>query len=157
MTNSQTANTDAPLSGRVALVTGVSRDIGIGAAVATRLHDLGATVYATGWPPHDAEMPWGERESGVPFPVFRHDLEDATTPAALVEEVWATFGGMDKWEIRNWTHNPANVPEWEDPKGSSLPIPLARMMALAGAEDAATQANLIADHEKIDRLLARLA
>jgi NAD(P)-dependent dehydrogenase (short-subunit alcohol dehydrogenase family) len=50
---------DACLSGRVALVTGVSRRQGIGRAVADRLSTLGATVVATGWRPHDAEMVWG--------------------------------------------------------------------------------------------------
>ena len=50
----------SPLQGRVALVTGVSRSIGIAATLAQRLHGLGATVVATGWVPHDVEMPWGE-------------------------------------------------------------------------------------------------
>lgn len=76
------------LTGRVALVTGVSRDVGIAAAIATRLHDLGATVTATGWPPHDAEMPWGEQPlSTLPFPVARHDLEDATVAQQLIDDV----------------------------------------------------------------------
>lgn len=95
MTEPPTTESSGPLTGRVALVTGVSRDIGIGAAVAKRLHDRGATVYATGWPPHDAEMPWGERDTGLPFPVLRHDLEDAAVPAALVDEVHKTYGRLD--------------------------------------------------------------
>jgi NAD(P)-dependent dehydrogenase (short-subunit alcohol dehydrogenase family) len=45
--------------GRVALVTGVSRRIGIGFAVVRRLLEDGASVLATGWTPHDEEMPWG--------------------------------------------------------------------------------------------------
>jgi 3-oxoacyl-[acyl-carrier protein] reductase len=59
----------SPFAGTVALVTGVSRPGGIGAAVAHRLHELGATVVASGWPPHDAEMPWGspaETDLAVP-------------------------------------------------------------------------------------------
>jgi 3-oxoacyl-[acyl-carrier protein] reductase len=85
-----------PLAGRVALVTGVSRSIGIGVAVASRLHALGAAVVATGWAPHDAEMPWGEDPLGdLPFPVRRHDLEDPATPAALVDEVVEHAGGID--------------------------------------------------------------
>lgn len=74
-----------------------------------------------------------------------------------LDAVWAKFGGMGKWEIRDWTHDPANVPEWENPKGSSQTIPLARMMAFAGVDDAATQARLVEDHGEIDRLLAQLA
>jgi NAD(P)-dependent dehydrogenase (short-subunit alcohol dehydrogenase family) len=84
------------LDGRVALVTGVSRPIGIGATVALRLHDLGATVVATGWPPHDAEMPWGEQPLGsLPFEVGRHDLEDPAAPRALVDEAIERHGRLD--------------------------------------------------------------
>ena len=84
------------LDGRVALVTGVSRPIGIAATVAQRLHDLGATVVATGWAPHDAEMPWGEQPLGsTPFEVGRHDLEDPTVPSGLVDEVFELHGRLD--------------------------------------------------------------
>jgi 3-oxoacyl-[acyl-carrier protein] reductase len=89
-------NPSSPLAGRVALVTGVSRSVGIGAAVASRLHHLGATVVGTGWAPHDAEMPWGEDPLGsMPFPVGRHDLEDPDVPAALVDEVVERHGRLD--------------------------------------------------------------
>ena len=84
------------LDGRVALVTGVSRPIGIAATVAQRLHDLGATVVATGWSPHDAEMPWGEQTLGATaFEVGRHDLEDPAVPGALVDEVVELHGRLD--------------------------------------------------------------
>ena len=87
---------DGPLDGRVALVTGVSRSIGIGAAVAHRLHDLGATVAGTGWSPHDAEMPWGEAPVGpLPFSVGQHDLSDPDVPAGLIDEVVDTHGRID--------------------------------------------------------------
>ena len=84
------------LDGRVALVTGVSRPIGIAIAVARRLHDLGATVVATGWSPHDAEMPWGEQPLGpLPFEVGCHDLEDPAVPGALIDEVIELHGRLD--------------------------------------------------------------
>lgn len=84
------------LAGRVALVTGVSRPIGIGASIADRLYDLGATVVATGWPPHDAEMPWGASGlDGLRYDVGRHDLEDPEVPTALVDEVVDTHGRID--------------------------------------------------------------
>jgi 3-oxoacyl-[acyl-carrier protein] reductase len=85
-----------PLDGRVALVTGVSRPIGIGATVATRLHARGATVFATGFTPHDAEMPWGVQPLGdLPFDVHHHNLEDAATPGALIDEVVEQHGRLD--------------------------------------------------------------
>lgn len=84
------------LDERVALVTGVSRPIGIAAAVARKLHGLGATVVATGWPPHDAEMPWGEQPLGpLPFEVGRHDLEHPAGPGDLIDEVVERHGRID--------------------------------------------------------------
>lgn len=89
-------NVPHPLDGTVSLVTGVSRPGGIGAAVAQRLHQLGATVVASGWPPHDAEMPWGSPPAPPwPFPVGRHDLEDPDAPAAMVDEVVERHGRID--------------------------------------------------------------
>jgi 3-oxoacyl-[acyl-carrier protein] reductase len=46
-----------PLDGRVALVTGASRRIAIGAAIARRLVADGAAVLVHSWSPHDAEQP----------------------------------------------------------------------------------------------------
>ena len=85
-----------PLQGRVALVTGVSRAVGIAATLAQRLHELGATVAATGWVPHDAEMPWGaDPVTTLPFEVAQHDLEDPRVPGALIDEVVDEHGRID--------------------------------------------------------------
>ena len=40
------------MSGRIVLVTGVSRRVGIALGLANEMHRLGATVFATGWRPH---------------------------------------------------------------------------------------------------------
>ncbi len=48
-----------PLEGRTAVVTGVSRRRGIGYAVASRLAQLGASLFVHHWSPHDADQPWG--------------------------------------------------------------------------------------------------
>jgi uncharacterized phage-associated protein len=74
-----------------------------------------------------------------------------------LDAVWAKFGSMNKWEIRDWTHEKDNIPEWEDPNGSSSPIPLDRIMRVVGIEGAAAQAALLEEHNKISRLLAQLA
>jgi 3-oxoacyl-[acyl-carrier protein] reductase len=47
--------TDRPLAGRVAIVTGVSRRVGIGMAVARRLAGLGADLLVTSWTAHGRE------------------------------------------------------------------------------------------------------
>jgi hypothetical protein len=62
-------------------VIGVSRSVGLGAAVTQRLHDIGTTVFAIGHPVHIDEMPSGEQPLGeLPFPVQHHGLDDATVP-----------------------------------------------------------------------------
>jgi uncharacterized phage-associated protein len=38
----------------------------------------------------------------------------------LMREVWALFGGMSEWELRDYTHE--HCPEWETPGKSSRPI-----------------------------------
>ena len=96
-----------PLTGRVAVVTGVSRRIGIGAAIARRLLQDGAQVLATGWPAHDAEMPWGQDDEGQAalFPEMEStegsllyktlDLEEPNGPDALLELANTHFGRLD--------------------------------------------------------------
>ena len=42
----------------IALITGVSRSIGIGAAIAKRLAETGWDAAMTYWRPYDAAMPW---------------------------------------------------------------------------------------------------
>lgn len=84
------------LAGRVALVTGVSRRAGIGWSVATRLHRLGATVVASGWPAHDREMPWGgDGIDDAPFVIGVHDLGDPAAPGALIDETVEAHGRVD--------------------------------------------------------------
>ena len=85
------------LTGRVAIVTGVSRRAGIAYALAERLRRLGATVHATGWPAHDAEMPWGadETDPGELGAIERRDLDDPDAPARLVDDVVARHGALD--------------------------------------------------------------
>lgn len=92
-----------PLTGRVALVTGVSRARGIGTAIARRLLDDGASVLATGWAEHDAAMPWGAEEAGLDaegaarerLAYEAADLADPETPNALVDAAVRRFGRID--------------------------------------------------------------
>lgn len=107
---------DKPLNGRIALVTGVSRHIGIGYAIVNRLLDDGASVFATGWSPHDEEMPWGtnsfdhddftgastdadtETDASGRQERFAHveaDLADPATPVALIDATIERFGAVD--------------------------------------------------------------
>jgi uncharacterized phage-associated protein len=82
------------------------------------------------------------------------ELSDADI--ACLDAVWEKFGGMGKWEIRDWTHDRDNVPEWEDPNGSSRPIPLERILSYLKVPHADDQAELVKEHRQIDRLFTAL-
>jgi 3-oxoacyl-[acyl-carrier protein] reductase len=90
------------LAGRGALVTGVSRRVGIGYAIARRLRELGADVFIQGFSPHDASQPWGEDPAGVPAlaeelgaSYTTSDFMDRGAPAALLETAAETLGHVD--------------------------------------------------------------
>ncbi len=55
-----------------------------------------------------------------------------------VDQVWEKFGGMAPFEIRDYTHE--HCPEWEDPHGSSFPIPIERVLRAVGYNDEQTKA-----------------
>lgn len=97
-----------PLSGKTALVTGVSRRRGIGFAVATRLAELGASVFIHHFSPHDADQPWGGDDLDAVRAGVREalsdgavtgdrsaDLRDAEAAVALVDEAHALTGRLD--------------------------------------------------------------
>ena len=90
------------LSGRNALVTGVSRRAGIGYSIAHRLVDAGAAVFVQGWTEHDAGQPWGSEpggtkavagELGVPFAEV--DFADPAAPEQLVAAAAEALGPLD--------------------------------------------------------------
>lgn len=62
------------------------------------------------------------------------ELSDADIEC--IDSVWGEFGHMDQWQLVEWTHNPDNVPEWEDPNGGSIKIPYRRILNAVGVENA---------------------
>jgi 3-oxoacyl-[acyl-carrier protein] reductase len=102
------------LTGKVALITGVSRRRGIGFAIARRLARDGAALALQGWPAYDREQPWGmDRDDqtieeltqigGRVVPVCE-DLRDVHAPARLLEAAHATLGRVDIL-VLNHTHS----------------------------------------------------
>jgi uncharacterized phage-associated protein len=75
-------------------------------------------------------------EVGLSRQHFSDEELDELSRAELrtMRGVWEEFGGMNKWEIRDWTHD--NCPEWEDPHGSSNPIPYERVFKFLGKANA---------------------
>lgn len=82
------------------------------------------------------------------------ELSDAEI--ACLDAVWEKFGHMDQWQLRDWTHEKKNLPEWEDTNNSSASIPLLRILYMLRVENAEEQALLIEDHRDIDKLFRSL-
>ena len=96
-----------PLQGRVALVTGCSRKIGIGFAIARHLAAQGADLCIHSFRPYDAQQPWGtgpeelaelleELESfgGKVTPVAA-DFMQPHAPEEVMQTAVDTFGHID--------------------------------------------------------------
>jgi 3-oxoacyl-[acyl-carrier protein] reductase len=92
------------LAGRVALVTGVSRRIGIGFSIARRLLGTGASVFVQSWQRYDAGQVWGDDDLGALLGELRKlgrvehaeaDFNDTAAPGALIAQARATFGHVD--------------------------------------------------------------
>ena len=96
------------LSGRHALVTGVSRRAGIGYGIARQLLEAGASVFVQGWTEHDAAQPWGSepggtegvaRELGVSFAEV--DFADPAAPQEVVAAATDAVGALDSLVVNH--------------------------------------------------------
>jgi len=79
---------------------------------------------------------------------------DQLSPAEeqLLDEVWREFGRLNQWELRDYSHT---LPEWRDPRGSSLPIEIQDILLGEGfSEDDARE---VLETLKAEELAARLA
>jgi 3-oxoacyl-[acyl-carrier protein] reductase len=97
----------ARLTGRIALITGVSRQVGIGFGIAERMLAEGASVVVQSWSPHDAEQPWGADASGADGVIdalggeserlkrIEADFADPEAPRSVVEFAVEQFGAVD--------------------------------------------------------------
>ncbi len=53
------------MQGKNAIITGVSRKLGIGAALAREFAEAGVNVFISYYRPYDANMPWGNQPKEV--------------------------------------------------------------------------------------------
>lgn len=96
-------------------------------------------------------------ELSIVRPVARVDLNElSAADVDVLEAVWAKFGHMGKWEIRDYTHK--HLPEWKDPNGSSVGIKYEDVFIALGRtkDQAAELAAHIEAESSIDRLFAAL-
>lgn len=64
-------------------------------------------------------------------PIDLDDLDDLS-PAeiAILQSIFDQFGHMGQYQLRDLTHDMCE--EWQDPNGSSMPIPVERIFAAMG-------------------------
>lgn len=82
------------------------------------------------------------------------ELSDAEIE--VLDAIWGEFAKSDQWSLVKWTHDSANVPEWEDPGQSSSPIPLERVLRAVGIPDSAEHAEFLQDQANVRKVLSRL-
>lgn len=67
----------------------------------------------------------------------------------LLDAVDERFGHWNAWRLVEWMHDPANIPEWSDPEGTSVPITYADILRAVGKSQP--------DIEQVESELASLA
>lgn len=84
---------------KTVIVTGVSRRIGIAAAVAANLAADGWNVFATWWTPYDESMRWGSKPGEAEAIVaefggkgMEADMADPATPQRVFDAATANYG-----------------------------------------------------------------
>jgi len=87
----------------------------------------------------------------------RQDLDEISdVDLEVLDTVWSQFGKMDRWTIRDYTHE--HCPEWKDPKGSAYPIDDKDILIAVGKppEEASALAENIRAQRNLDQILSSL-
>jgi len=72
------------------------------------------------------------------------DLDELSrADVEVLESVWQQHGHKDRFEIARFTHD--NCPEWEDPHGSSYPIPYERVFKALGKQNSDELSDALAE------------
>jgi uncharacterized phage-associated protein len=95
-----------------------------------------------------------DNQVGVARPEMSFDELDELSDAEVhvLDATWDQFGHMTSWQLRNYTHR--HCPEWEDPEGSSNPIPYERVLKFLGKENSSDIAREIDSLRSLDKSLA---
>lgn len=72
----------------------------------------------------------------------------------VLAAVWDEFGHMNKWQIRDYTHE--HLDEWRDPDGSSVPISEVQLLRALGRskEESKEIAQAICEQRGIDQIIS---
>ena len=91
---------------------------------------------------------------GLATPGISEENLDELSRAELrvLRNVWQELGHMDRFEIRNYTHE--HCPEWEDPHGSSFPIPYSRVFNFLGKQNSSELEDRILSERQVAANLA---
>ena len=77
------------------------------------------------------------------------ELSDAEID--VLEAIWQEHHWRNKYQLRDYTHD--NCPEWEDPQGSSNPIPYSRVFKFLGKQNGDMLADAIAAERELIRIM----
>ena len=109
------------LTGKIALITGVSRQEGIGAAIARQLAAAGATIFTTYYRPYDVEIALAKgaqeaealladlQRTGTNAAGLEVDLADPTAPGQIFDAAEHAFGHVDILVNNATRDTPANI------------------------------------------------
>ena len=91
---------------------------------------------------------------GLTNPALSFDDLDQLSDAEIevLAEIWAELGHMDQYQVRDFTHE--KCLEWEDPNGSSYPIPYERIFKFLGKQNSTELARRIESEKILDSLMA---
>jgi uncharacterized phage-associated protein len=74
----------------------------------------------------------------------------------VLSRLWATFGSYGRYQLRDWTHVKENIPEWEDPRGSSSPISHDKVFRCLGKADSDALEENVEEHRRLSEALSRI-
>jgi uncharacterized phage-associated protein len=119
----------------------------------TYSHMNGAGQGVPGW--EEFVRPLSNYEIGAQRTFTIDELDELSeAEVETLDAVWTEFGGMHHYTIRDWTHG--NCPEWEDPNGSSNPIPHSRVYKYLGFNDAEEREAEIWHEREVDEIFASM-
>jgi uncharacterized phage-associated protein len=125
---------------------------------------VNSTTYSYACGEYELEDGWSDyledranHQIGVKKSLTVDELDELSeADVECLNETWAEFGHMDQWQLVKWTHDRKNVPEWEDPNGSSKPIPLERILSVLGVANADEHAAIVEGQQHLEGVLSSL-